>query len=107
MLIVAGTLTVDPAQRDEFLRQRLPSTVATRDDPACLDHVLALDPVDPARLHVFERWETADALERHLAESSSTGLGEASNPAIEVTSMDLVRYEVNEAGPLDASRSTT
>jgi len=107
MLIVAGTLTVDPAQRDELLRQLLPSTIATRDDPGCLEHVLSLDPVDPAQLLVYERWETADDLDRHLA-ATRTGpdRGEAEVRAVPVIGVDLFRYEVSAASPLHPNRSS-
>jgi quinol monooxygenase YgiN len=101
MLIVAGTLTVDPAQRDEFLAQRLMSTVEARNEPGCLDHILTLDPLDPARLLVYERWETAEDLERHLATARSRARDSAANqPTVRTLSADLIRYEVSGVGVL-------
>jgi quinol monooxygenase YgiN len=101
MLIVSGTLTVDPARRDEYLAQRLPSMVETRDEPGCLEYVLSPDPLDPARLRVYERWETGEDLERHLASTRSRRGDGAANPAsVSVLAVDVVRYEVSGAGPL-------
>src|SRR5262249_37532393 len=98
MLIVAGTLTVDPALRDEFLAQRLPGTVAARSEPGCLDHILSADPGDPARLLVFERWASPEDLAQHLAASRPPADDLARIP---VLSRDLVTYEVGGSKPLE------
>ncbi|GAB3249673.1 hypothetical protein GCM10027425_06670 [Alteromonas gracilis] len=63
MVIVAGHLIVDPDQRAAYLAGCWEVVEQARQTPGCLDFVLAADPLDPARIHVHERWETREAVE--------------------------------------------
>ena len=67
MIIIAGTVDVDPARRDEALVAGKPHMEATRAQKGCLDYVWAADPLVPGRIYVFERWESQQALAAHLA----------------------------------------
>lgn len=67
MLIVAGSFEFEPADRDEFLAQRTPAIVATREEPGCLEYVMSADPVNPARVVLFERWADQAAFDQHMA----------------------------------------
>ena len=98
MLIVAGTLDVDPGQRDQFLEGRRDGVVATRAEPGCLEYAFSADLVKPGRVRVFERWESKDTLARHLE-----ALGRAARsggPGIEILARELVQYEISGSGPL-------
>jgi quinol monooxygenase YgiN len=66
MLIVAGSFEFEPSDRDEFLTQRTPAMVATRQEPGCLEYVMSADPVDPARVILFERWADHAAFDAHM-----------------------------------------
>jgi quinol monooxygenase YgiN len=63
MVIVAGHLLVDPASRDAYLDTCRPVVEAARAAPGCLDFALSADLVDPARINVFERWDSQEAVE--------------------------------------------
>lgn len=63
MIIIAGSLTVDPAQRDRYLKMFAYVTPMAREAPGCLDFVQAADPVDPARINIYERWDTEENLQ--------------------------------------------
>jgi len=67
MLIVAGAFTLDPNERDEFIASRTDSMRATRDEPGCLEYVMAADPVDPTRVMLFERWADQASFDGHMA----------------------------------------
>jgi quinol monooxygenase YgiN len=96
MVIVAGTLEVDPAKRDAFLRDREASMCTSRAEPGCITYVLSADPIDPGIVNVFERWESEEALATHLA-----GLAAAPRPADNpVTEMSVVQYEIASEHPL-------
>ena len=62
MLIIAGSLNVDPADRAAFLAANGDVVRRAREATGCLDFVQAADPTDPGRVNVFERWEREDRL---------------------------------------------
>ncbi|MBF5029288.1 antibiotic biosynthesis monooxygenase [Micromonospora sp. ANENR4] len=62
MLIVAGTLYVDPARRDAYLASCEAAVRAARDAPGCVDFAVSADPVEPGRINVYERWESDEQL---------------------------------------------
>lgn len=63
MLIVAGHLVVDPDQRAAYLEDCREVVEQARRTEGCLDFALSADAVDPARINVFERWESLEAVE--------------------------------------------
>ena len=67
IVIVAGKIRVDPAKRDKVLETGAQLMVDTRTQKGCLDYVWTADPTDPARIYVFERWESKEDLAAHLA----------------------------------------
>ena len=62
MIIVAGSLIVDPPERDAYLDGCVAVVEAARRAPGCLDFALSPDLLDAARINVFERWETTGRL---------------------------------------------
>jgi quinol monooxygenase YgiN len=62
MIIVAGTLQVQPADRDRYLDEVAQVARLARAAPGCLDFVQAADQLDPTRINVYERWESDDHL---------------------------------------------
>ena len=99
MLIVEGTIDVEPAERDAFLQGRRDGVLATRSEPGCIDYAFSADLVDPGRVRVFERWESAEALDAHLSLMAG---GRAPGGSVAVLATDLRRYEINSVGPLRA-----
>ena len=67
MIIVAGTLHLDAADRDRYLTAVADVARLARDAPGCLDFVQSADPIDPERINVFERWDTDDDVHRFRA----------------------------------------
>ncbi|MEV8515156.1 antibiotic biosynthesis monooxygenase family protein [Dactylosporangium sp. NPDC051484] len=64
MIIIAGTLHVDPSDRDRYLAAVIDVARLARRAPGCFDFVQAPDPLDPERINVYERWESDDHLHR-------------------------------------------
>ncbi|MET7832091.1 antibiotic biosynthesis monooxygenase [Micromonospora sp. WMMA1998] len=62
MLIVAGTLYVDPARRDAYLASCAEAVRAARAAPGCVDFAVSADLVEPGRINVYERWESDEQL---------------------------------------------
>jgi quinol monooxygenase YgiN len=67
VIIVAGTFEVEPEQREEFLASRHEAMRNSRSEAGCLEYTFSADPLDPARVMLFERWESQEALDAHLA----------------------------------------
>jgi quinol monooxygenase YgiN len=63
MVIVAGHLHVDPAERDRYLATCVEVVRLAREAPGCLDFALSPDLVDPGRINILERWDSQDAVE--------------------------------------------
>jgi len=67
VIIIAGTVDVDPEQREAALEASKVHMKATRQLDGCLDYVWSADPMTPGRIYVFERWAGAAQLELHFA----------------------------------------
>ena len=67
MILIAGTVDVDPQRRDAALDAARPHMQATRAQEGCLDYVWSADPLVPGRIYVFERWASTETLAAHLA----------------------------------------
>jgi len=94
MIIVAGPIHVDPAARDGYLDSCREVIDAARGADGCLDFHLAADPVDPGRINVFERWETAETVEAFRGSGPSDEQGAA------ILGAAVVQYEIATATPL-------
>jgi quinol monooxygenase YgiN len=80
MVIVAGHFVVDPADQAAFVAGRVEAMRVTREEPGCLEYVMAADPLDPTRVVLYERWADQAALDAHLA-LLATGGSRATGPA--------------------------
>ena len=93
MIIVSGTFEVDPARRDDFLAERLDRMRTSRAEAGCLEYTFSADPLEPARVVLFERWEDQAALDAHLG-------GPPMQTAIAPSSSSIVVYDVAGERPL-------
>jgi quinol monooxygenase YgiN len=67
MIIIAGTIDVDPEQREACMTAVAPIQKATRDDePGCHAYCFAPDPVVDGRIQVYELWDTQVSLAAHF-----------------------------------------
>ncbi|PJF01584.1 antibiotic biosynthesis monooxygenase [Streptomyces carminius] len=64
MLIVSGSIHVDPEVRDGYLDGCRAVVEQARSTPGCLDFALSADPLDAGRINVYERWESDEDLHR-------------------------------------------
>jgi quinol monooxygenase YgiN len=75
VLIIAGHVAVDPAHRDDVVATLQDLVRRAREAPGCLDVAITADPIDPARVNNFERWESADHLDRWRAVAHAPAIG--------------------------------
>lgn len=99
MLIIAGIFEVDPGRRDEFLAQKETGMRESQAEAGCIEYVLSADPLEPGRVHLYERWESKEHLAPHLARMGR----QRSTPdpdAVPVISADIQQYEIGAVGPV-------
>jgi quinol monooxygenase YgiN len=89
VLIIAGRLIVNPADRATYLAVNNDAIRQARDAAGCLDFVQAADPIEPGRINIFERWES----EEHLVSFRGAGRPSAESPPIQ--SADVKRYLIS------------
>jgi len=63
MVIVAGHLIVGAEVRGDYLAGCTDAVEQARRAPGCLDFAISADLLDPARINIFERWDSRDAVE--------------------------------------------
>lgn len=99
MIIVAGTVEFDPAQRDAALAAASALFAATRAQPGCLDYVWCADPSSASRVYVYERWRDTPSLAAHLAGPCYHGmlavLGKHG-----LRSADVAKHRVDKSEPV-------
>ena len=103
MLIVAGKIEVDPAQRDAFLEGRADAVRATRSEPGCIEYSFSADGIEPGLIRIFEIWESKDDLTVHLGvlQQQQSQAPPAGGPApVAVKSAEVLQYEISSSGPL-------
>ncbi len=99
MLIVAGTLQVDPDHRDAMFASLVPMIEATRAEPGCQAYVFSPDPDDPGLVHVFERWDDQAALDAHFAsEHMAAWMKQAAD--LPIRGRDIAKYLISGIGTL-------
>ena len=98
MLIIAGTIALDPSRREEALALAAPMMRKTHEEAGCLAYVLFADPNDEGCIGVYERWESEEALKAHFKAPHMTEF-QAQIGDFGVTGMDVTRYD---ATPRDA-----
>ncbi len=89
MLIIAGQLQVDAAQRDRYVADCVAVVEQARAAPGCLDFAISADTVEPDRVNVYERWESDDDLHRFR------GSGPDSEQAAQILDARVRKYRIS------------
>jgi quinol monooxygenase YgiN len=97
-VIVQGTFSVDPSERDRFVETSVDAMRSSRREEGCLEYVMAADPLDPERVVLSERWESMDHLQQHLAQQKSAARGADARPV--PRSVEITLFEVAASRPL-------
>jgi len=98
MIILAGTLTVEPADRDRMMELLTPMVAASRAETGCQGYNFSLDPYDSSVVHLFEVWDDQGALDRH-GESQHMAAWRAAASEVSLTGRQLTKYEVANSAP--------
>ncbi len=99
VILIAGTVEFDPAQREAALRAASQLFAATRAQPGCLDYVWSADPSSASRVYVYERWQDTECLAAHLAGPCYRGTLEALGRH-GLRSANVAKYRVDKSEPV-------
>lgn len=94
MIIVAGKIYVRPGTRPEFLSSSLEAVTQARRTHGCRDFVVAADPIEPDRVHVYEEWESEEAL------LAFRGSGPGEDLSSKIVRASVSRHVVSSSGPV-------
>lgn len=97
MIVIAGSVPVRPERRADAVRIALEMAAATRAEAGCVAYTFSADLADPNVIHIFEEWETADALAAHF-QAPHMARFQAALPDFLAGAPVLKRYEVASAG---------
>ena len=94
MVIVAGHVTVEPELRESYLAGCVRIVERARGAAGCLDFAMTADPIDPARVNLFERWESQGAVEAFRKRAPRR------KSAAAMLSGSVAEYDVTDVRPL-------
>lgn len=99
MMIIAGTITVDPDDRDAYLEAAVAAAAGTRTEPGNQEYVFSADPVDAGLVRLFEIWDDDDSLKPHFGtDHMRTFL--ATTKELRVTGRSLNKYMISDTSSL-------
>ena len=93
MIIIAGQLRVEPGDREQFLTAVDEVARMARRAPGCLDFVQSADPIDSARINIYERWID----DEHLEAFRNSGGPETPTPPVRAADVRKFRISAEEA----------
>lgn len=99
MIIISGTVDVDPSRRGAALEAAEVHMKATRELEGCLDYVWSADPLTPGRIYVYERWASRENLEVHFASPPFTNMRDTI-AAHGITGLDVAKHRVSLSEPV-------
>ena len=88
MVIVAGHIDVEPAERESYLAGCVGVVEAARGAPGCLDFSIAADLVDAGRINIYERWHSQSDVE------DFRGSGPSDRQGATILSAAVAEYDV-------------
>src|SRR5262245_53417347 len=93
MIVIAGSVKVKAERREQALAAALRMMEATQAEPGCHAYRFSTDLRDPTLVHVFEEWESEEALGQHFA---SPHMAEFQRvlPEVLAGGLDFRRYTV-------------
>lgn len=99
MIIVAGTVRIEPSKLGSARLEMEKMIKASRAEDGCLDYSYSVDVLDPHVVHVFEAWRDRASLQRHF-KMPHLEAWRAAWTLIGVSDRNLQMYEISAAEPL-------
>ncbi len=99
MLVIAGSIVIDPAKREAAIAAALEMMKVTRQEAGCISYTFSADLTDPGGFRIFEEWESQAALDAHFKVPHMAKF-QAAMGGFGVKDLQVKRYEISSVGPL-------
>ena len=99
MLIITGTIRIDPDRLDAARPVMAQMIEASRAEAGCLDYAYAQDIGDPGLIRVFERWQDQAALDRHFT-TDHIAQWLSQWPELGITDRQLTVHDIGGSRPV-------
>ena len=93
MLVIIGTMNVEPSDRDALLEAAKAVMVETLKEEGCLDYCFTADLIDPGVVHIVEKWVSEAHLDSHRQTEHIMTFRRAIKP-LQVSGLDFTLHEV-------------
>ena len=97
MLVIAGTIRIDPAKREEAVAAARVIMEKTHQEDGNLAYAFSTDLEDGALLHIFEKWQSQEALDFHFKTPHMAEF-QAAAGGFGLHEMNLEKYEIASVG---------
>ena len=97
MIVIAGTITIDPTKRDEAFAAAKVIMKETRKEAGNVAYTFSADLEDDSVVHVFEQWESQQSLDLHFKTPHMAAF-QAKIGKLGVTDMQLAKYQISSIG---------
>ena len=77
MIVIAGTITIDPTKREEAFAAAKVIMEETHKEPGNLAYAFSADLEDDAVVRIFEEWESQEAFEKFSQETLAPAMQRA------------------------------
>lgn len=92
-IIMTVSFQLQADKRDEAIAAALAMQAETKLEPGCSEYRFWTAADDPDALGLFERWDTQEALDKHIATAHMAAFGHAMATVLDQQAT-LTRYEV-------------
>jgi quinol monooxygenase YgiN len=99
MIVIHGTVHIRPEARDQAIAAAKAASEASEAEEGNVSYRFAFDFRDPDTVHIFEVWESDEALQAHFGTKHFAALGKALADVL-AGNVEMTRYDVAKAGPL-------
>jgi quinol monooxygenase YgiN len=99
MLIIAGTIDMNPEHVDAFIAAAIDMMQATLKETGCQAYSFTVDQLTPGRIRLYEKWDSQADLEAHFVVPHMAAF-QAATADLDVTGRDLLKYEIASEGPV-------
>ena len=93
MIIVSGSMQLNPEHIPTALEHLQPLLTATRAEAGNIEYGFWLDPNVPGSVHLYEEWESQSAIDSHNATPHLAAFMEVMG-TLEITSIHIALHEV-------------
>jgi quinol monooxygenase YgiN len=99
MLVIAGTISIDPEKREAAIGAAVEMMEETRKEAGCISYTFSADLSEPGDFRIFEEWESQEALDAHF-KAPHMARFQGAMGGFGVRGMKVQRYEIASVAPM-------